>query len=75
MLDRLEAAFEREKQFTSDASHELRTPISVILSQADFALANPGDPQETLRALQAIQSQGKKNVRPCCAAAGTDAGG
>lgn len=60
MLDRLEAAFEREKQFTSDASHELRTPISVILSQADFALANPGDPQETLRALQAIQSQGKK---------------
>ena len=52
--------FEREKQFTSDASHELRTPISVILSQADFALANPGDPQETLRALQAIQSQGKK---------------
>lgn len=32
----------------------------MILSQADFALANPGDPQETLRALQAIQSQGKK---------------
>lgn len=60
MLDRLEAAFEREKQFTSDASHELRTPISVILSQADFALAASDDPQETLRALQAIQAQGKK---------------
>jgi len=30
LLDRLEQALEREKQFTSDASHELRTPISVI---------------------------------------------
>lgn len=60
MLNRLEAAFEREKQFTSDASHELRTPISVILSQADFALANPDDPAEILHALQAIRTQGRK---------------
>lgn len=60
MLDRLESAFEREKQFTSDASHELRTPISVILSQADFALANPDDPAEILHALQAIRTQGRK---------------
>lgn len=60
MLDRLEAAFEREKQFTSDASHELRTPISVILSQADFALANPGDPQETLRRFRRFNHRVKK---------------
>lgn len=60
MLNRLEAAFEREKQFTSDASHELRTPISVILSQADYALAHPEGDSEILPALQSIRSQGKK---------------
>lgn len=30
MLERLELAFERQRKFVSDASHELRTPISVI---------------------------------------------
>lgn len=30
MLDRLERSFKRQQQFVSDASHELRTPISVI---------------------------------------------
>lgn len=30
MLDRLEDSFKRQREFVSDASHELRTPISVI---------------------------------------------
>ena len=30
MIDRLQQSFERQNQFVSDASHELRTPISVI---------------------------------------------
>ena len=36
MLTRLDDSFEREKQFTSDASHELRTPIAVIRSECEY---------------------------------------
>lgn len=39
MLEELENVFWREQQFTSDASHELRTPVSVILAQCDAMLA------------------------------------
>ena len=37
MFARLEKAFDTERQFTSDASHELRTPITVILAECDRA--------------------------------------
>lgn len=37
MLNKIEHTFEKEKQFTSDASHELRTPVSVIMSECDYA--------------------------------------
>lgn len=40
MLSELEQVFRREQQFTSDASHELRTPVSVILAQCDAMLAD-----------------------------------
>ncbi len=38
MLDKIESLMLQEKQFTSDASHELRTPISVILAQGEYLL-------------------------------------
>lgn len=40
MFNSLESAFIKEKQFTSDASHELRTPTSVIIAQCELALEN-----------------------------------
>ena len=43
MLEELEEVFRREQQFTSDASHELRTPVSVIMAQCDAMLAE-GNP-------------------------------
>jgi two-component system, OmpR family, heavy metal sensor histidine kinase CusS len=38
MLDRIELAFQRITQFTADASHELRTPVSLIRTEAELAL-------------------------------------
>jgi len=38
MLDKIEAAFKKERQFTTDASHELRTPITIISAHAEDAL-------------------------------------
>lgn len=36
MLEKIEETMEKEKQFTSDASHELRTPVAVILSECEY---------------------------------------
>jgi len=47
MLDKIENLIKQEKQFTSDASHELRTPISVILAQGEYLLDIAKDEKET----------------------------
>ena len=42
MLERIDASISRQRQFVSDASHELRSPIAAILAQSQVARAHPG---------------------------------
>ena len=60
MLERLQASFERERQFTSDASHELRTPVSVVVSQCEYALEHAQTLDEAREALQSVLEQAKR---------------
>ncbi len=46
MLSRLEKAFQREKRFTSDAAHEIRTPLSSLITTLEVALRKDRSPQE-----------------------------
>src|SRR5918996_121209 len=41
MLSRLEAAFESQRNFVANASHELLTPLSIIRAELDVTLADP----------------------------------
>jgi heavy metal sensor kinase len=50
-FDRLRLAFEQQRRFTADASHELRTPISVIRAEAEWALDRERTPQQYKKAL------------------------
>lgn len=63
MFCRLDEAFMAEQQFTSDASHELRTPVSVIMAQCEYTLEAPKSPQEYQEAFYVIQRQGKKMAK------------
>jgi signal transduction histidine kinase len=52
LLQRLQDALERERQFVSDAGHELRTPLSLLTTELELALRRPRTNPELIAALR-----------------------
>jgi signal transduction histidine kinase len=63
MLDRIEATFARTRQFTADASHELRAPITLIHTAAEFSLRRERSHEELLQAMRQILRVAKHTAR------------
>jgi heavy metal sensor kinase len=57
MLDRIERSFTRNRQFTADASHELRAPMTLIHTAAQFALRKERSRDDLVDSLQKILAE------------------
>jgi signal transduction histidine kinase len=55
MISRLDAAFDGQRRFIQEASHELRNPLAVIRTNLDVAMADPDpDPAELRRTIEVV---------------------
>lgn len=60
MLDRMERAFESQKNFVSHASHEFNTPLTTIIGEAEFALGKDRPSEQYRDALQVILTESER---------------
>jgi signal transduction histidine kinase len=57
MLERMEAAFARERTFVADASHELRTPLAILKTELELALRRGRTREELTAALRSAAEE------------------
>lgn len=61
LLARLKESIERQRQFMADASHELRTPVSILRGEADISLqVDERAPAEYREALRVISQEARR---------------
>jgi heavy metal sensor kinase len=60
MLDRIEASVTRIRQFTADASHELRAPLTLIQAAAEYTLRRERNRDELVEAMEKILRESKR---------------
>src|SRR5262245_49670905 len=63
LLSRLDQSFESMRRFVADASHELRTPVAVIRSEADVALSQERSAGEYRESLEGILEESRRLSR------------
>lgn len=62
MLERLDEGLQRERRFVAEASHDLRTPLALILTEVELALAQPRTAEELTRALDSVQDEVRRLI-------------
>ncbi len=63
LLERLDHSFEHLRQFMADASHELRSPVSIVRGEAEVALSRPRPPEEYRESLVVVRDEARRLSR------------
>lgn len=63
MIDRIDAAYQSEKSFISNASHELNNPLTAIQGECEISLMKERSPQEYQAALKRIETETKRIIQ------------
>lgn len=63
LLERLRRAFDQQRRLLTDASHELRTPVAILLGESEVALRQHRSAEEYRQALEIIHDEARRMSR------------